>query len=487
MSQGTLTASSESDSKMSGRTTTPGHEVTENPRALSNSTGSTLDHANRSALRRRRWLASFMRRWSRRAVTIGLVLAVAAIAQRLSIGSVPTVVLAVAVGAVAMFLGRRKRQARWPLVSFVVGLLLIGGLASTTWSYNSYLDAPGAATVSVRTGDWMRDHHMNPIVDRLEQYLYAGQMLGNGRVAANQIPIAAVARSVERAGHVETPAPIPVRDLIDNTLGGEGRWSPSGRLVNGRPVAYTTFIRPDRANSDVVAAAAWFDPTATRVTYVPGTKQHGTWAWKSGIPVAKRRDLVAAFNAGFMFKDIPGGYRTEGRTPVPLVDGQASLVVRRHGPAQIGAWGTEVKMTSDVVSVRQNLALLVDNGRLDPGLRLGVPGKWAKLRWQLQHTNRSGIGITSSNALVYVAGSNLTAETLGNALVKLGCVRAMELDIHATNPTFNFFYPDATGGSVAGTKLTQSMRSSATRYLAPDQRDFFAVTLSRSDIPRATR
>ena len=479
MSQGTLTSPPESGTHNSERTVTPNSGAPRNALDQSQPIETTADPESISTHRRRRWLVGFLRRWTRRAFTVGLVLAVAALAQRLSIGAVPAVMLAVVVGAIAMLIARRKRMARWPRISFIIGLLLIGVLASASWSYNGYLDAPGAATAAVRTGDWMRDHHMNPIVDRLEQYLYAGQVLGNGRVAANQIPTAAVAKSIGLPGHAGTPAPVPARDLINHSLKGEGKWSPSGRLVNGHPVAYTTFIRPDRAHTDVVAAAAWFDPAATRVTYVPGTKQPGNWAWKSGVPVAKRRDLVAAFNSGFMFKDVPGGFYSEGRSPRPLVDGQASLVIRSHGPAEIGAWGTEIKMTSDVIAVRQNLALLVDHGRLDPGLHTGVPGKWAKLRWQLQHTNRSGIGITSTNALVYVSGSNLTAETLGIALVKLGSVRAMELDIHATNPTLNFFYPDATGSSVAGSKLTQSMKSSATRYLAPDQRDFFAVTLSR--------
>ncbi|MEO6898977.1 MAG: phosphodiester glycosidase family protein [Mycobacteriaceae bacterium] len=216
---------------------------------------------------------------------------------------------------------------------------------------------------------------------------------------------------------------------------------------------------------------------------MPGTKQKGTWAWGSGIPVAERPGLIAAFNGGFKFKDIPGGYQTEGRTPVTLADGQASLVLHAHGPAEIGAWGSEVKMTPDVTTVRQNLQLIVDHGQPRPGLETASTTDWGSHRWQLQYTNRSGLGITAGHALVYVSGSNLTTETLAKALAKLGSVRAMELDIHASNPTFNFFDPAPSGNPVTGSRLTASMKSSETRFLAPDQRDFFAVTLTGA-VPR---
>ena len=479
MTMGTITGSSVSAAQRSTRSSMPASAGKRVPHGRSKSTETWAQPPSNPPHRRRRWLGGCLRRWARRAFTIGLIMATATICQQNSIGPVPTVATAVAVGTVAILAGRRKRPAHWPRISFIIGVLLVGGLASATWSYNSYLDAPGAATTSVRTSDWMRDHGMSPIVDRLEQYLYAGQTPGNGHISPTQIPSAAIAGTVRLPAMTGAPTPIPARRLIDKWLKGEGKWTPDGRLVQGHPVAYTTFIRPDRTHTDVVASAVWFDPTATRVTYVPGTKQPGNWAWKSGIPAADRPNLVAAFNAGFKFKDIPGGYRTEGRTPVPLMDGQASLVLRSDGSAEIGAWGTEVKMGSDVISVRQNLQLVVDNGRPVSGLHSSTRGQWGSRRWQLQHTNRSGIGITPNHALIYVAGSNLTTESLGDALAKLGCVRAMELDIHAVNPTFNFFSPGTSGGAVTGTKLTQSMQSSATRFLAPDQRDFFAVTLTQ--------
>jgi hypothetical protein len=425
----------------------------------------------------RRRLLRWVLRWTRRIATILLVIAVAGLSQRLGIGSVATVVVAVSAGTMVFLAARRGRSRGRQAGFLVVAVALLGLLSAATWSYTTYLNAAGAASISARTGDWMRDHHMNPIVDRLEQYLYAGTAPHNGPVSPDQIPASDLLHTSGQKAATGAPAPVASGELLRHSPRGEGAWTPSGRLVHGRPVAYTAFVRPDASHTNVVAAAVWLDPKATRVTYVPGTKQKGTWAWNSGIPAAERPGLVAAFNGGFKFKDIPGGYQTEGRTPVPLADGQASLVLHAHGPAEIGAWGSQVHLTPDVTTVRQNLKLIVDHGRPEAGLATGsTTTAWGSRRWQLQYTNRSGLGITADHALVYVSGSNLTTETLAKALSKLGAVRAMELDIHASNPTFNFFDPAPSGNPVTGSRLTASMKSSANRFLAPDQRDFFAVT-----------
>jgi hypothetical protein len=49
----------------------------------------------------------------------------------------------------------------------------------------------------------------------------------------------------------------------------------------------------------------------------------------------------------------------------------------------------------------------------------------------------------------------------------------MQLDIHAALVTFNAFRPGPTGPR--GEKLLPAMTRPRTRYLTPDQRDFFAL------------
>lgn len=407
------------------------------------------------------------------------MVAVAFIARKLGMDSIAAVGIAVAPAlALASLLRRRRGWKPRPsrMVALALPLLLVGAF---TWSYTGYLLAPGAAATSVRTSDWMRDHGLGPMVDRLEQYLYNRHGPSNGPVSAGQLPTVVRVSRGNRTGVAPTTAPPPVGGLVGHSLAGEGQWTPNTRTVDGAPVTYTTFFRPDPTHTDVVAAAVWLDPAKTRITYVPGTKDPGGvgWAWGSGVPRAQRQGLVATFNAGFRFKDGVSGVFTEGRTPHPLVDEQASLVLYADGHVAIGAWGSELRRTPDVITVRQNLHLLVDGGHPVAGLRTKTAGEWGTRRWQLQYTKRSGIGITQHGALVYVMGANLSTETLADALAQAGSVRAMELDIHATNPTFNFFTPTpGTASGVTGTKLLPDVGGAANRFIAPDQRDFFAVT-----------
>ena len=64
------------------------------------------------------------------------------------------------------------------------------------------------------------------------------------------------------------------------------------------------------------------------------------------------------------------------------------------------------------------------------------------------------------------------AESLASILQRAGAVRAMELDINYEWTTFNFY---GAFGAQDPTKLLPDMSRPATRYLSPDDRDFFAV------------
>ncbi len=131
-----------------------------------------------------------------------------------------------------------------------------------------------------------------------------------------------------------------------------------------------------------------------------------------------------------------------------------------------------------VVAVRQNLDLIVDQGRPVPGLDDNSTGAWGSAKNQFQYTWRSGLGTDQSGNLMYVAGDKLTLAGLAQAMTSAGITRGMELDIHSKLVTFNTFRTAAGDPArLVGTKLLPGMTQSATRYLKPDQRDFLAVTL----------
>jgi hypothetical protein len=219
-----------------------------------------------------------------------------------------------------------------------------------------------------------------------------------------------------------------------------------------------------------------------------GSKSPGGGPYMFTAPVqpAQATSLVAAFNGGFLMKDAEGGYLTEGRTIVPLVDGAASLVIHADGSVTVGAWGSDVAMTPDVVAVRQNLVPLVEGGQPSAqasnpdwhvwGATCGVSscsGAGIEYQW------RSGVGVTANGALVYVAGPSLDPLQLAQLLVQAGVVRGMELDINPSWPAFATYAPPP--GVPAGPSNGSSMAPAAdqgpsTFFEAAWARDFITMS-----------
>jgi hypothetical protein len=173
-------------------------------------------------------------------------------------------------------------------------------------------------------------------------------------------------------------------------------------------------------------------------------------------------------------KDSHGGWWTPQAAAVPLVDGRASLVINRDGSAQVGIWNKTVRMTPQVVAVRQNLDVLLTGGQLVAGLAGNAHGNWGTARSQFQYTWRSGIGTDARGNLIYIGGQGLTLATLATAMQHAGIQEGMELDIHSYMVSFNIEQQTAKGG-ITGRRLLGSMNSPADRYLHDDQRDFFYV------------
>jgi hypothetical protein len=137
-------------------------------------------------------------------------------------------------------------------------------------------------------------------------------------------------------------------------------------------------------------------------------------------------------------------------------------------------------MTPDVEGVLQNLVPMVDGGALAPTATYTDTHIWGNTLGGNVVVARSGIGVTANGALIYVAGSALTAQTLAESLQRAGAVRAMTLDINPEWVTFNFYgHPTADPSLVTPLKLYPQMQRSAYRYLGPtrESRDFFTISV----------
>ena len=366
---------------------------------------------------------------------------------------------------------RSHRRRRWWLTALIAAVLLIvPGV-----SFARAMTYPGQAPLSVRAVEWVRDNGGGGLVNTVETWWYTRHPPPRSGKPVDVLtqPGAAPTRAADQV--------LPrVRLLGMPVLAGEGAWRIPARTPTGKPALYTTWFRPDAGHTSVAIGVALIPQQADRLHLVGGTREPAPGlSWPQGfkVPTADRPQLVAAFNAGFKMKDANGGWYGEGKTAAPLVNGAASLVIARDGRATVGAWGGDLRLTPDVVAVRQNLALVIENGRPVPGLNGNAHGRWGSSRNQLQYTWRSGLGTDTHGDLIYVAGRGLTLTTLADGMSKAGIQTGMELDIHTTMVTFNLFNPQNRAADQTGTKLLASMSQPSHRYLGPDQRDFFYVTV----------
>jgi hypothetical protein len=110
----------------------------------------------------------------------------------------------------------------------------------------------------------------------------------------------------------------------------------------------------------------------TRGRSTPGVRDGvGVPAWRSpNAGIWSRRSPGASSSTSTPADSSPGG-----RVAVPLRDGLGSIVTYASGQTDIGSWDQEVPAPGrPVASVRQNLSLLIDNGR--PAASVGCVSCW---------------------------------------------------------------------------------------------------------------
>ncbi len=142
--------------------------------------------------------------------------------------------------------------------------------------------------------------------------------------------------------------------------------------------------------------------------------------------------------------------------------------------------GSDATIGPNVVSVRQNLDLLVDNGQVVPAVYSSDPTQWGATLGGGLYVWRSGLGVTADGALVYVGGPGLDIADLATILVRAGAVRAMELDINTDWVNYSTYAPLTPGGPANpanGTELLAGMTGTPGRYFQPWwARDFITMS-----------
>ncbi|MGP8059780.1 MAG: phosphodiester glycosidase family protein [Acidimicrobiales bacterium] len=364
-----------------------------------------------------------------------------------------------------------------------VGLALVVFVGWLAISLGGALTNPAFGTsLSARFAEWGRQHGLSSVVLWAEKETYRPPPVG-GKPPAGAIvrPKRSVANVASTYPHL--PPPAALIPLASPPVAGEGQWAPAGRAVHGIPAVYVTTMRPDSVHTSQVVGVAWMDTKLLRATLYSGSiiPGGGPYTHTAPIPPGAATSLVAAFNSGFLMSSAPNsGYYTDGRQILPLQPGAASFVIYSDGSATVEQWGRDVTLAPNVVAVRQNLALVVDNGKPVPGLDAADNIKWGATLGGGAYVWRSGVGVTADGALVYVGGPSLSIVSLADVLADAGAVRAMELDINPDWVNFSSYAPPGGTGAAAptnGTDLLPTMVGQPDRYFESWwARDFFTMS-----------
>jgi Phosphodiester glycosidase len=200
-------------------------------------------------------------------------------------------------------------------------------------------------------------------------------------------------------------------------------------------------VHPLADQPAVVTSYAAFDQTRLHAGLFNGTELPGGGPWNNGWRVMPGAlgAMVAAFNGGFKFKHLRGGYFTEGHIVKPLLDGEATMAISTSGRLVIGVYGQDMTNDGTWVSLRQNLPLIVDHGR-DVTATAHEPGVahiyWGNDFGGVVLNQRSALCQRDDGLLMYAEVGDVDIKALAAALVAASCSRAMELDINGSWPEF---------------------------------------------------
>jgi hypothetical protein len=354
---------------------------------------------------------------------------------------------------------RRARR----VVTIALGICLL----PVSVSYLISMLGPSNSSFTIQSFEWLRSNGAAGIAVQFEDLYYSWNAPSTGGPALRRLRLGRHA-----TGQV-TLHPPNIRPPISPALPHEGVWMPSETWSPNSPVQVAQF-RSDPLYPQMVAGVAWIDPRRVTITLNPGQLEPSVSLPRGPmeVPMSMRSRLLATFNSGFKLEDDHGGFAVGGRTYAPMRAGQATIIGYSDGRVDVQAWTGGPTVPPGVEWARQNLPLIVDNGRPNPNLSDGP--QWGVTVNNAVRVWRSGVGVTAQGDLVYGAADNQTVGSLAEILIRAGAVRGMELDI---NSYWDSFITYGTPGAGTPTNLLPDMVRSPYRYLSPDDRDFFAVYL----------
>ena len=366
----------------------------------------------------------------------------------------------------------------WRRWWFLSGAAIVVLLSPALYSYATTMRKPSNLPLGVRSVEWLRVHHGNQVVDESERFWYSWHAPKKGGAQLQTLPAVGLPSgtgtptAAARKRTTATPWPPSITPVFPHALRGEGVWNTTGPAVAGGPPVLVTTFRTELAYPRLVAYLAWFDHTRARLAFYPGRYEppRAPVRGPMSVPTSQLSRLLATFNGGFTYIDGHNGSSINGRTYEPLRDGLATLIGYSDGSVDIRTWHGGPNAGPGIAFARQSLPLIINNGQLSPKLNDGP--QWGYTLGNQIRVWRTGVGVDRRGNLIYAAANNQTVITLARILQRAGAVRAMQFDI---NPEWPSLITYSHRNGLGPQKVVPNVQQSATRYLTPDDRDFFAV------------
>ena len=384
---------------------------------------------------------------------------------------------------------RLPRPVYWRRRSVVLvalaALAFVGYLAATLCF--ALLNPSYGSSLSTRASQWGRQHGLASVVSWGANEAYHWDLPKKGGTPpAGSFGHGATTKTY--ASPLVLAPPVNIVSPVNSPLPGEGVWHVAGRTTaNGIPTMYEAFVRPDAVHTSYVVGVVWMDTNLLTAQLYSGSQIPGGGPFWHHAPISSNRSktLVAAFNSGFLMQNANGGYFSDDKTFKRLRKGAASVVIFKNGRMTVAKWGRDVVMTNQIATVRQNLDLIVDNSKEVHGLRNPKSTKWGTVLNPNDDVWRSGLGITKSGALVYVAGPGMSLSDLAGVMLRAGVEEGMELDYGLDWVQFSAYtgVPDKAIDGVDGRSLLSSMPGEPSRYFGSFwAHDFFTMSLRDNEL-----
>jgi hypothetical protein len=166
----------------------------------------------------------------------------------------------------------------------------------------------------------------------------------------------------------------------------------------------------------------------------------------------------------------------DGVTVLPPRQDLGTVAIYADGHVALGAWGTDLGATPDMVAWRQNGPLLIRHGLAADPTTTDTPAVWGEIVGGKTATWRSGLGLSADGrTLYYAVGPSLTLVSLTRTLILAGSANAVQLDMNDYWVHFDSFHL-AAGRLQPRPLLAEMATQGDKRFLDRYSRDFFYLT-----------